>query len=184
MEGFVPTVSTYLPQIFTPTDFGEKVVEFFRSRLNDRVSDRAAVQCRMKEIIRHSREYFQSYLIVDEFADVYIEVLFSVFEGVTFTDSDFVRDCLEDFLFRKLRSYSIHSMDTEMDLPLRYPPAPDLPYDVDPSTGKSYSVERFYSPVLVLDLHLTQRLLRYGGRFEFDALQMHSSLFTVLRGLA
>lgn len=180
MEGFVPTFSTSRPQLFTRTDFSENVVEFFRSRLNDGVSD----QCRMKEIIRQSREYFQSYLIVDEFADIYIEVLFSVFEGVLFTDKDFVRDCLEDFMFRKLRRYSMHSMDTERDLPLRYPPVPGLPYDVDPSTGKSYSVERFYCPALVLDLHLTQRLLRYGGHFEFDVLQMHSSLFTVLRGLA
>lgn len=180
MEGFAPIFLTSRPQLFTLTDFGEKAVEFFRSQLNDRVSD----QCRMKEIIRQSREHFQSYLIVDEFADIYIEVLFSVFEGVLFTDKNFIRDCLEDFMFRKLRSHSMHSMETEKDLPLRYPPVPELPYDVDPSTGKSYSVEKFYVPVLVLDLHLTQRLLRYGCRIEFDVLQMHSSLFTVLRGLA
>lgn len=164
------------PHILSAEEFSQNVIKFFRERMD--INGHQA-----KVLVQESQYRFCPYLMSEDLAGIYIEVLFSLFEVLQSVGQDIVRDSLEDFMGRKLRHYFFHT-DDEQELPLRYPRYPEVSYCVDPLTGTPYSAESFYSPVLVLDFQFTRRILRYGGRFQFNFLQMQCSLICMLKTLA
>jgi hypothetical protein len=157
--------------------FEEELVSYFRYSIKNSLRSRHTDQ---RELVERSWNHFEQQLGVEENEDIYLEVLFSLFEIFPLTSPILIWKVLENFVLRKLDRFSYLKTELTQDLPLRLSPDCYIHYYLDPLEAERRSVDSFCSPTLLLDLSAVVRLLRYGSRFEMTPLQNRYCLTSIL----
>lgn len=166
--------------VLSDEDFTEKLLCFFRNGLKNSFERTDLDQ---SELVRRSWDCFHPHFKVVRHEQIYVEMLFSVFEIFPFTHYSLICNVLDRFVFRRLDRYRFVRSELTGKLALVDSPPTFIHYYIDPLLEDTYSGDKFCSPALLLDFSAIKRLLRYGARFQINPLQTEYCLKSILVGL-
>lgn len=158
-------------------DFTENLLYFFRNGLKDSL-DRTKID--LLELVRRSWNIFKSHFKVVRHEEIYVEILFSVFELVHSKEYTLIRNALKIFLRRKIHKYFFVRSELTRNLARIASKVRVIHYYIDPFLKEMSTVDNYCSPALLLDFTAMKRLIRYGAQFKMNPLQTECCLKSIL----